>query len=95
MSMLERWHKYREVKESDRPLEYGTGGERYHMVFKVVGGNMYHPTTYFLTTDTNRKELSQPEMNAIGGELLRKKYGGAIYDVHIVKRYDRTGKWKG
>lgn len=93
MAMLDRWRKHREIKESDRPLEYGTGGERYHMVFKVTGGNMYKPKTYFLTTETNKKELTQPEMNAIGGELLRKQYGGSIYDVHIVKRYDRvTGK---
>lgn len=92
MALLERWRRWRkrrEIKESDRPLEYGDD-KRYHMVFRVIGGNMYKPNTYYLSTSTNKKELSQPEMNAIAGELLRRQYGGSIFDVHVVKRYDTT-----
>lgn len=93
MAFMDRWRRHREIAESDQPLEYGTGRERYHLTFKVSGGDMYHPKTYFLTTETNKKQLTQPEINEIAGHLLRKKYGGALFDAHVVKRYDRsTGK---
>lgn len=93
MALLERWRARRLERGKEKDLKYGTGKERYHLVLKVEGGTVASTKTYFLTTETNKKELSQPEANEIGYQLLQKKYGGSIFDVHVVSRYDRvTGK---
>lgn len=95
MSLLDRWKQRRVERGHEQNLEYGTGLERYHIVLRVTGGSMYNPKTYFLTTEVNKEELSQPEINEIAYNLLRKQYGGSLFDAHVVSRYDRSSgiKW--